>query len=179
MKNHGPWKIKKSEIRYKNPWIEVNEDQIIRPDGRDGIFGVVKMKAGVSVLPIDDQGFVYLTDEFHYALGDNSIEVISGAIDQNESPLQSAKRELKEETGILAKHWTNLGTVNPFTTVINSPAYLFLARDLDFGKSNPENTEVIKIRKIKFQKALTMVLNSKITHGPSCVLILKTKEFLE
>ena len=65
MKEHGPWKIKESVIKYKNPWIEVREDKVIRPDGKSGIFGVVNMKHGISVLPMDDEGFVYLTEEFN------------------------------------------------------------------------------------------------------------------
>jgi ADP-ribose pyrophosphatase len=68
----------------------------VRPDGKLGIFGVVKMKAGVSVLPLDDEGFVYLTDEFHYAIEQDSIETVSGATDGSEMPLQTAQRELKE-----------------------------------------------------------------------------------
>jgi len=178
-KKYGPWTIKKSIEKYKNHWIEVIEDKVIRPDGAAGIFGVVKMKAGVSVLPVDDKGFVYLTQEFHYALGKNSLEVVSGAIDSRESPLIAAKRELKEELGIVAKRWTNLGKVDPFTTVIKSPAYLFLARGLKFQQVKLESTEVIKLIKVKLVDAVKMVMNSKITHGPSCVLILKAREYIK
>jgi ADP-ribose pyrophosphatase len=113
MNTNGPWKIKESQEKYKNSWISVREDKVVRPDGKDGIFGVVEILEGVSVLPLDSDGYVYLTDEFHYAVEKNSIEVVSGAIDKNEKPLDAAKRELKEETGILAKKWTNLGIV-PF-----------------------------------------------------------------
>ncbi len=178
-RKNGPWTIKETIPKYKNPWIEVKEDQVIRPDGKPGIFGIVNMKSGISVLPIDDDGFVYLTDEFHYAIEKDSIEVVSGAIDDNETPIITAKRELEEELGIKANEWTELGVVNPFTTVIKSPAYLFLARKLTFTKSNQEGTENIKLVKVKFKEAVKMVMESKITHSPSCVLILKAKEFLE
>ncbi|MBW3004859.1 NUDIX hydrolase [Candidatus Woesearchaeota archaeon] len=177
-KKNGPWTIKETIPKYKNPWIEVTEDQVIKPDGKPGIFGVVNMKAGVSVLPIDEEGFVYLTDEFHYAIEKDSIEVVSGAIDDGEKPIDAAKRELEEELGIKAEEWIDLGVVNPFTTVIKSPAYLFLARKLTFTDSNQEGTENIKLVKVKFEEAVKMVLESKITHGPSCVLILKAKEFI-
>ena len=92
MKTNGPWKIKDSQVKYKNPWISVREDQVIRPDGKDGIFGVVEMVAGASVLPLDDDGFVYLTKEFHYAIEQDSVEVVSGAIDEGETALEAAKR---------------------------------------------------------------------------------------
>lgn len=178
-RKHGPWIIKNSIQKYKNPWIEVNEDQVIRPDGKEGIFGIVKMKPGVSVLAIDSDGFVYLTKEFHYAVGEDSIEAVSGAIDDNEKPLDAAKRELLEELGIEADEWIDLGLVNPFTTVIQSPANLFLARNLKFRRAEPEGTEVIKTIKIKLDQAVKRVMESKITHGPSCVLILKAKEYLK
>lgn len=179
MRKHGPWTIKETTPKYKNPWIEVNEDQVIRPDGKPGIFGTVKIKSGVSVLPLDDSGFVYLTEEFRYALGKGSIEVVSGAIDKDETPINCAKRELKEELGIEAKEWIDLGLVNPFTSVIASPAYLFLAKNLKFTKRNQEGTEIITLKKFKLGEAVKMVLDSKITHGPSCVLILKANEFLK
>ena len=116
-RTNGPWVIKESVPAYKNPWIEVTEDQVIRPDGKPGIFGLVNMKPGVSVLALDESGFVYLTDEFHYAIGKDSIEVVSGAIDNIESSLDAAKRELEEELGIKAEEWIDLGEVNPFTTL--------------------------------------------------------------
>ena len=179
MKINGPWKIKDSAVKYKNPWISVREDQIIRPDGQDGIFGVVEMVAGVSVLPLDDEAFVYLTKEFHYAIEQDSIEVVSGAIDKNETALEAAKRELKEELGLEAKKWIDLGKIDPFTTVVKSPATMYLAKDINFSTANPEGTEKIDILKVKFDEAVRMVMNSEITHGPSCVLILKAAEYLK
>lgn len=178
MQQHGPWKIKTRETKYKNPWIEVLEDQVINPDGKPGIYGTVVMKPGVSILALDEKNNAYLISEFHYALGKDSIEVVSGGMDGDEIPLQAAKRELKEESGIEAKEWVDLGRIDPFTSAIDSPAYLFLARGLTFGERTLEGSEVINIIKIPFDKAIHMVMESEITHGPSCVLILKAKKFL-
>ncbi len=177
-KKHGPWIIKETGLKYKNPWIEVREDQVTRPDGKPGIFGVVEMKQGVSVLALDEEGFVYLTEEFHYAIGKKNLEAVSGAIDHGEEPIDAAKRELEEEVGIQAEEWIDLGRVDPFTSVIHSPASLFLARKLKFTKTKQEGTEKIRAKKILLQDAVRMVLESKITHGPSCVLILKAQEYL-
>lgn len=178
MRTNGPWKIKGSQEKYKNPWIRVREDQVIRPDGRDGIFGIVEMMAGVSVLALDEDGFVYLTKEFRYGIECDSIELVSGGIDKNESELESAKRELKEELGIEASEWINLGRVDPFTSVVVSPASMYLARDLHFSNANPEGTENIDLVKVTLEEAVRMVMQSEITHGPSCVLILKVSEYL-
>ena len=178
MKTNGPWKIKDSQVKYKNPWISVREDQVIRPDGKDGIFGVVEMVAGASVLPLDDDGFVYLTKEFHYAIEQDSVEVVSGAIDEGETALEAAKRELKEELGAEADEWIDLGRMNPFTTVVKSPATMYLAKGIKFSEADPEGTEKIDLVKVKFDDAVKMVMDSEITHGQSCVLILKASEYL-
>lgn len=177
-KRNGPWIIKETFLKYKNPWIEVNEDQVIRPDGKAGIFGVVKMTPGVSVLALDEKGFVYLTEEFRYAIGKKSIEVVSGGIDEGEQPLDAAKRELEEELGIQAEEWVSLGVVDPFTSVVHSPAHLFLARKLHFSETSREGTEIIKTIKMTMTEAIKMVQNNIITHGPTCVLILKAKNYL-
>ena len=172
------WTITDSRIVYKNPWISVKEDKVVRPDGKDGIFGVVEMKPGVSVLPIDNEGNVYLTKEYHYAVERETIEAISGGIDNEEDNIEAAKRELKEETGIIASEFIDLGVVDPFTTVVVSPNYMYLAKGLEFSEANPEGTENIKIVKVSIQKAIQWVLESKITHGATTTLILKAKNYL-
>ncbi|MBI2665280.1 NUDIX hydrolase [Candidatus Woesearchaeota archaeon] len=178
-RKNGPWIIKHTIPKYKNAWIEVNEDQVIRPDGKRGIFGTVKMMQGVCVLPLDEEGFVYLTEEFRYTLERESIEAVSGGIETGEQPLDAAKRELKEELGITAKEWIPLGIVNPFTSVIKSPVNLFLVKGLTFTNSNPETTELIKTKKMKLEEAISLVLNSKITHSPTGVLIFKARDHLK
>jgi len=179
IKKNGPWTIKSSSVKYKNPWILVREDRVIRPDGKPGIFGLVTMKPGVSVLALDKQGYVYLTQEFRYAIGQNSLEVVSGGIDEGEKPLIAAQRELKEELGIEALEWVDLGLLNPFTSVVHSSAHLFLARKLRFSETNREGTEIIRMVKMPFKEAVKKVMESKITHAQTAVLILKVKGFLE
>jgi ADP-ribose pyrophosphatase len=174
----GPWTLVSSKDVYSNPWIKVKEDNVIGPDGKDGIFGVVTMKSGVSVLPIDNQNNVFLTREYHYAVERETIEAVSGGIDGSENKLEAAKRELKEETGIEAKEWMEMGVVDPFTTVINSPNYLFLAKNLTFSEANPEGTERIKVIKIPFKQAVDWVMQSLITHSATTTLILKVKNYL-
>jgi ADP-ribose pyrophosphatase len=176
---NGPWTVTDSRTVYKNPWITVREDRVIRPDNREGLFGVVEMRPGVSVLPLDDEGNVYLTEEFHFAVGRETIEAISGGMDEGEDKLDAARRELKEETGIVASKWIDLGVVDPFTTVISSPNYMFLARGLEFSEAEPEGTEIIRIVKTSLQEAVEWVLRSRITHGATTTLILKAKHHME
>ena len=179
MKRKGPWKIKHSKIVYQNRWISVREDAVIRPDGKPGIFGVVTMLPGSSVIPIDDKGNVYLTKEYHYGVGRTTIEAISGGIEKGENKLNTAKRELEEETGLAAKRWTYLGSVDPFTTVVNSPNHMYLARNLSLGKSHQEGTENIKVIKVPLKKAIQWIKKGKITHSATCVALLKVQNYLK
>jgi 8-oxo-dGTP pyrophosphatase MutT (NUDIX family) len=176
---HGPWQILKSHDIYRDGWMHVRKDDVIRPDGVSGTHGVVTLNTGVSVLPLDSQNRVYLTDEFHYAVGRRTIEVVSGGREPDEPPLEAARRELEEELGITAEEWIELGSVDPLTTMLNAPASLFLARKLSFGASRPEGTENIRSVTIGFDEAVDMAMDGRITHAASCVLILKAARWLD
>ena len=178
MKPHGPWTIVASQPIYRDPWVTVSRDDVIRPDGQPGTHAVVDIKPGVAVLALDDTGFVYLTDEFHYGVGRHTLEVVSGGCNPGEEPLTTAQRELREELGIDAADWTALGVVDPFTSVGVSPTRLFLARQLTFGEHAQEGTERIRCVKMSLAEAIAAVMDSRITHGPSGVLIFKTHHWL-
>lgn len=168
------FKLLSSQVKYANPWLSVREDQVVRPDGSPGIFGVVSMLPGSTVLAIDHNDCVLFTREFKYGIGRESVELISGGIDGEESPLDCAKRELKEEAGVIAHKWSNLGSVDPFTTVISSVNYMFLAEHLDeTGSQTLDTGEILDIVRIPLLDAVASVMNSGITHGATCVAILK------
>lgn len=163
-----------SDVVYNNPWLSVREDRVVRPGGSQGIFGIVTMRAGATVVAVDDEGRVLLTEEYKYALGRNSVELISGGLDTDESPLECAKRELAEEAGVYASEWVDLGRLDPFTTVIDSPNYMFLARGLVVDDTlTPDEGEIIRIVRRPLKDVIQMVLDSDITHGASCVAVLK------
>lgn len=173
-RSHGPWTILSRREVYRDPWIEVTRDEVIRPDGDPGSHCIVRLKAGVSVLALDDKGFVHLTQEFHYAVGRVTLEVVSGGIDAGESAEAAARRELREELGITARELVDLGVCDPFTSVVVSPTRLFLARGLSFGETEREGTEQIHCCRVPFSETLEMVQDGQITHAPSCLAILKT-----
>jgi ADP-ribose pyrophosphatase len=173
-KKNGPWTIKRTQRIYQNEFIEVAEDEVIQPDGKDGKYATVEMKAGVCTLAIDDADNVYLTRQFRYALGAESIEVIAGGMDEG-SPLENAKREAKEELGIEAEEWIGLGTAETDTSIVHSTAHFFVARRLKFTKPEREGTEQMETVKMSFDEALEKVLSGEIKHSLSCLLILKAK----
>ncbi len=179
MRQHGPWQIRSTGEVYRDPWIDVQRDEVLRPDGLPGSHVVVRIKPGVAVLALDSAGNVHLTEEFHYAVGCVGLEVVSGGCEPGEDPLETARRELAEELGIRAERWTDLGTVDPFTSIVVSPTRLFLARELTFGQTDCEGTEQIVRRILPLAAAVEAVLASRITHAPSCVTILKAQWLLE
>lgn len=174
----SPFELLASKQIYRNPWISVREDQVVRPGGSKGIFGVVTMKAGSSVLAITEDLQTFLTSEYKYAVGRLSLEVASGAIEEGEEPLDAARRELEEELGIQAGEWLDMGTIDPFTTVISSPNHMFLALGLTFTSQRLDVGEVLSVVRIPFLQAVEKVLSGEISHAASAVLILKAHALL-
>lgn len=173
-KPNGPWTIKSSTRKYKNEFIEVFEDAVINPDKTEGTYATVKMKEGVCVLPVDDEGNVYLTRQFRYAIGQESLEAPCGGMDEG-GPLKNARREAKEELGIEAEEWIDLGSIQTDTSIVNSPAYFFVAKGLKFSEPEREGVEIMTSVKMSFEEAVEKVLSGEIKHALSCLLILKAK----
>ena len=175
---HGPWTIKSTEHVYADPFVQLTVDQVIRPDGKDGQHVVVHIKPGVCVIAVDANRDVHLTKEFHYAVGRDSIECVSGGVEPGEDADLTAKRELQEELGLIARSWQFLTTVDPFTTIMTSPTRLYLATDLAAVEDNPEGTEQIEHLVLPLSKAAEMVACGQLTHAPSCVAILMAQQLL-
>ena len=175
----GPYKVLETQSIYQNKWLSVREDKVVHPGGNEGIFGIIEMKAGATVLALNEYNEVYLVREYKYAIEKYSIELMSGGLDDGEPPIDGAKRELKEELGIVAAEWIDLGVVDPFTTVISSPNYMFLARGLKKGRQKLGELEQLEILKIPFDRVINMVMNNEITHSASCVCILKAARYLQ
>jgi ADP-ribose pyrophosphatase len=176
---HGPWTIVKANEVYSDPWMAVRMDNVLRPDGSPGTYSTVRIKPGVCVIPVSSDGTCYLTKEFHYAVGRDTIEGISGGIEVDETAELAAARELQEEVGLIADKWISLGTVDPLTAALSSPTRLFLALELRFTDASPEGTECIERVEMPFEKALAMVIASEISHAPTCVAILKANLILQ
>lgn len=176
-RKNGNWTIKKTEKIYTNDFFTVYLDEVVEPDGKNGEYATINFKKSVCVVAVDDENNIFLTEQFRYALERNNIEAVSGAV-EDEDFLAAAKRELKEEIGVSAESWNELGKVVSNTSLAKDEKHLFLARNLQFGKPAHETTEEIKTLKLKFEKALEMIMNGEISHDITCLLILKAERFL-
>jgi 8-oxo-dGTP pyrophosphatase MutT (NUDIX family) len=175
----NPWKTISTQPIYNNPWIAVREDQVINPGGGNGIYGVVSMKnKAIGIIPVDKNGFTYLVGQFRYTLNEYSWEIPEGGGPIGIDPLESAKRELKEETGYTANKWTFLCRIHLSNSVTDEEGFVFMAEELISGESEPEETEELHVMKVHLKEAVEMVINNKITDSMSMIGILKAAKLL-
>jgi 8-oxo-dGTP pyrophosphatase MutT (NUDIX family) len=138
----NPWTTLSSELKYDNPWIAVTEHQVLTPAQSPGIYGTVHFKnIAIGIVPIDANGFTWLVGQYRYPLKAYSWEIPEGGGKLHEPPLQSAKRELKEETGLEAGHWEQILEMHLSNSATDERAVVYLATDLSEGPSCPEETE--------------------------------------
>jgi len=168
----NPWSRLSRRTVYENPWIRVDEDQVIRPDGQAGIYGVVHFKnRAVGVVPLDETDRVLLVGQYRYTLDVYFWEIPEGGVPLDEDPLSGAQRELLEETGYTAKKWRELGRAHLSNSVSDEEAIYFLAQDLQPGTPRPEGTERLQLRWMSFQEALAMVERGEITDALSIIAL--------
>jgi 8-oxo-dGTP pyrophosphatase MutT (NUDIX family) len=175
----NPWRTLTSREVYDNNWIRVREDEVIRPDGEPGIYGVVHYKnIAVGILPIQD-GEIYLVGQYRYVLDRYSWEIPEGGCPEGEDILSAAQRELEEETGLRAEKWEQMGRAYLSNSVSDELAVLFLATELTQGEYHPEGTEQINVRRVTLEEALRMALAGEITDAMSLLAIMHYQVMLQ
>jgi 8-oxo-dGTP pyrophosphatase MutT (NUDIX family) len=176
---HNPWQTLSSEVKYQNPWIRVREDQIINPKGGTGVYGVVSMKnKAIGIIPIDAEGNTWLVGQYRYTLNEYSWEIPMGGGPVELDVLESAKRELREETGLLAARWTRISRLHTSNSVTDEEGFIFLAEDLSQGDWEPEETEDLRLWKLPLAEAIAMAMRDEITDAISVMGLLKAEKLL-
>ena len=133
MNQENPWQTKSSQKIYENPWISLTEHQVINPSGGDGIYGEVHFKNyAIGIIAIDEKNMIYLVGQYRYPLKQYSWELPEGGGPLGETPLDSAKRELLEETGLVAQHWQEVLRMHLSNSVSDELGILYLAKDLGY-----------------------------------------------
>jgi len=168
----GPWRRHARRVAYANDWISVYHDEVARPDGSLGIYGVVHFEnVAVGVVAIDANDRVALVGQHRYPLDIMSWEIPEGGSPHDEDSLVGAQRELREETGLVAGTWQVIGRYHLSNSVSDEEAVLYLATDLRPGPAAPEATEELVIRWLDFADALAMVGSGEITDAMSALAL--------
>jgi 8-oxo-dGTP pyrophosphatase MutT (NUDIX family) len=168
----GPWTRRTRRVAYENPWITIWHDEVIRPDGEPGIYGVVHFaNLAVGVLALDDAGRVPIVGQHRYALDRYSWEIPEGGVPAGESALDGARRELREETGVEAEHWIELCRSHLSNSVSDEEAVLYLATELHHGVATPDGTESLAVRWVPFDEVLAMTLDGRITDAMTILAV--------
>jgi 8-oxo-dGTP pyrophosphatase MutT (NUDIX family) len=168
----GPWTRNARRVAYENPWLTLWHDDVTRPDGEPGIYGVVhfaNLAAGVLVLDDDDR--VLLVGQHRYPVDAYSWEIPEGGVPAGETALDGAKRELREETGVEATDWQELARVHLSNSVTDELAVLFLATGLTHGVATPDGTEDLAICWLSLEDVLAMTLDGRISDAMTVVAV--------
>lgn len=176
MSEENPWKTLSSKPVYSNNWISLTEHQVINPAGGKGIYGEVHFKNyAIGIIAIDEDDKIWMVGQFRFPLKQYSWEIPEGGGPLDQDPLDSAKRELLEETGLVAAEWTEVLRMHLSNSVSDEQAIIYLAKGFTQHQPQPEETEQLQIRKIYFEEAYQMVVEGKVTDAITVASILRMK----
>jgi len=174
------WQTHTVDTVYDNPWITVSHREVTAPTGNAGIYGQVHFKnLAIGVVPLDVHGNTWLVGQQRYTLNEYSWEIPEGGGLRSADPLQTAQRELREETGIRANKWSPLLTLHTSNSVTDELAYAFVAQDLSFGDPDLDDTEQLEIIKLPLEDAVEWVMNGAISDALAMTSLLKVQRLID
>lgn len=174
--NKNPWQVLAQKEIYDNKWIRLTEYDVINPNGGKGIYGKVHFKnLAIGIVALDSDNNTYLVGQYRFAIDEYSWEIPEGGGPLAEDPLASAKRELLEETGLIANEWQLLLTVHLSNSVSDEVGLIYLAKNLEQKTAMPEETEQLIVRRVPFAEAWQMVENGLITDSMAVIAFQKIK----
>lgn len=177
--SHNPWKTLAIRNAYENPWVRVEHRDVLNPAGGPGIYGVVHFKnTAIGIIPLDEEGYTWIVGQYRYTLERYSWEIPEGGGLAGSDPLEAARRELLEETGLTARIWTPLLEMHTSNSVTDEYGVAYVAQDLKLGEAQPEETEQLQVRRLPFSEVVDMVMRGEITDALSMIAILKANEWL-
>jgi 8-oxo-dGTP pyrophosphatase MutT (NUDIX family) len=160
----GPWTRRSRRVAYDNPWITIWHDDVGRPDGSPGIYGVVHFaNLAVGAVVLDDRDRVLLVGQHRYTLDAYSWEIPEGGVPAGESARDGAAREVREETGVEAGDWREIVRFHLSNSVSDEAGVIFAARATGSGPASPDPSEELVVRWLAFGEALAMVASGEIT----------------
>lgn len=170
----NPWTRISEKHIYSNPWIDVAEHQVLNPAGNQGIYGKVHFKnIALGIIPLDNDMNIWLVGQYRYTLDEYTWEIPMGGGLIGTPILESAQRELREETGLIASKWNNILKIHTSNSVTDEVGFVFVARGLTLGETEFDETEQLVVKKLPLSEAIEMVMNNEITDSISMAGLLK------
>jgi len=160
------WKTLDSKLIYKNPWLSLREDKIVHPNGKSGIYSVVDIAPGIFTVALTENNEIYMVRELRYTTGINSWELPGGGQKEGEKSIQTAKKELLEEAGLVANRWFHVGQSQALNGSSSQIDQVFIAKGLSRKKGKKEKKEGIgAVRKFKVSRIVEMIKKGDISDG--------------
>lgn len=179
MEERGPWKTLRIEERYATPWISVSHHDVIDPSGQEGIYGVIHFKnLAVGIIPLDEALNTWIIGQYRYPIQAYSWEIPEGGGSRDLPPIESAKRELREEAGITAARWTEVLQMDLSNSASDEVAIIFVAQGLSFHEPEPDHDEQLEVRKLPFEELVGMVLRGEVRDSLTVAGVLRVDRLL-
>lgn len=168
------WKTLNSSYVFENPWYKVRQDKVIRPDGKEGTYTVVEKDPSVFVIAVTTDKKILFVHLFRYTTGHEGWELPCGGVNADESLLDAAKRELKEETGCTSDKWQDLGSFDSMNGITNSTSHVFLAQNLTWIGENEQAEEgITKLKAFSLKEIYELMRNGAVADGLSIAAVMK------
>ena len=176
MSEQNPWTILESKKIYANKWISLTEHQVLNPSGGKGIYGEVHFKNyAIGIIAIDEQDHIYMVGQYRFPLKQYSWELPEGGGALDGNPLDAAKRELLEETGLVAQNWKELMRMHLSNSVSDELGIIYLATDFTQFEPEPEESEQLEVKRMPFEDVYQMVIRGEITDSLTVSGIFRAK----
>ena len=176
----NPWKIQNKTEIYQNPWIKITEHQVLNPSNNEGIYPPVHFKnLAIGIVPLDNELNTWIVGQYRFPLNKYSWEIPEGGGKLDVAPLISAQRELSEEVGITAQKWTLIQEFNTSNSVTDEVSLIYVAQDLSFHASHPEEDEQLVVKKIPFSDLYQMCINGEISDSLTLIAVFKTNYLIQ
>lgn len=164
---------------YKGNIIDVESWNVLLPNGKEATRDVVLHPGASVIIPITDKGEVYLVRQYRKPIDQESLEIPAGKLDKGEDPLDCAKRELKEETGLDAKDVRHLINIHSAPGFSNEVLYMYVAKELSQGKACADEDEFISAEKYPINTLVDMVVKNEITDAKTIIGILMADKIIK